>query len=296
MSALTVHCLASGSSANAFLVTCPEGAVLLDAGLGMRTLRRYVEERGVPSAELLGICVTHEHGDHSIGAVPYSCRWKVPIVATEGTLVGLQRADPARREPLHRVIERDGGLSLGPLTVEAFSTCHDAFEPCGFRVSWGEHAVALATDTGVVTDAWRTACRGCQLLIVEANHDLNRLRFGPYPEHLKRRILAQTGHLDNDGAVELVLTHTDAHGPVAVWFAHLSEVNNTPGAVISQWNRAWRAAGHKASPAAIEIARRDTPSLVWQPGKRAVQPALFQATTPECGSRREGGGVSLHRF
>ncbi len=271
----TVHCLASGSSANAFLVTCPEGGILLDAGLGMRALRRYIEERGVPAGALSGICVTHEHHDHCAGAVPYACRWKVPLIATEGTLTALQDQDAARREPLHHVIPQGGELSVGPFQVRAFLTSHDAAEPCGFRVSWGESAVCIATDTGFVTPAWRDACIGCQILIVEANHDLHKLRFGPYPDHLKRRILASTGHLSNDAAVDLVLDHTEAHGPVTVWFAHLSEVNNTPNMVSGYWNRRWKAAGLKASPAVVEIARRDTPSLIWQAGQRAVQTTLF---------------------
>ncbi|MGC4042534.1 MAG: MBL fold metallo-hydrolase [Armatimonas sp.] len=120
LSVFTVHCLASGSSANAFLVTCPDGGILIDAGLGMRTLRRYIEERGIPPEKLAGICVTHEHHDHSVGAIPYACRWKVPVIGTEGTLTALQLQDAARREPLHTIIPRDGELTIGPFTVRSF--------------------------------------------------------------------------------------------------------------------------------------------------------------------------------
>lgn len=275
LSAFTVHCLASGSSANSFLVTCPDGGILIDAGLGMRTLRRYIEERGIPASELAGVCVTHEHHDHSVGAIPYACRWKVPVIGTEGTLTALQLQDTARREPPHTIIPCDEEITVGPFTVRTFPTSHDAAEPCGFRVGWKDNAVAVATDTGYVTPSWRDACQGCQLLVVEANHDIHKLRFGPYPEHLKRRILASTGHLSNNAAADLVLDHTDAHGPVTTWFAHLSEVNNTPGTVNAYWARRWKEAGFKSSPAAIEIALRDTPSLVWQAGQRAIQPSLF---------------------
>jgi phosphoribosyl 1,2-cyclic phosphodiesterase len=271
----TVHCLASGSSANSYLVTCEDGGILLDAGLGMRALRRYIEERGIAADQLAGICVTHEHHDHCVGAVPYACRWKVPIIATEGTMLALQSQDAARREPRHTLIPRSGELAVGPFVVRAFPTSHDAAEPCGFRVSWGGSSVCIATDTGIVTPQWRDACIGCSLLIVEANHDLHKLRFGPYPDHLKRRILASTGHLSNHDAAELVLDHTADHGPVTVWFAHLSEVNNTPSMVSGYWNRRWKEVGLGASPAVVEIARRDTPSLLWRAGQRAVQNALF---------------------
>ena len=275
MSELTVHCLASGSSANALLVTCPDGAILIDAGLGMRALRRYVEERGFAPEKLAGICVTHEHHDHSQGAIPYAVRWKVPVIATEGTLQALTLSDSTRREPPSKVVAIDGEIAVGPFVIRAPATCHDAAEPCGFRVEWDGQAIVYATDTGCVTPGLKDACAGCQLLVVEANHDIHKLRFGPYPEHLKNRILARTGHLSNNAAADLILSHTADHGPVSAWFGHLSEVNNTPGTVTGYWSRRWKEEGMRASPAAVEIARRDTPSLVWKSGQRAVQKSLF---------------------
>lgn len=271
----SVYCLASGSSANSLLVTCPDGALLIDAGLGMRALRGYVQERGFGPEDVVGICVTHEHSDHTAAAVPWACRYKTPVIATAGTVAGLVKSDSARREPPHRTVRRDDEIGVGPFSVRSFATSHDAAAPCGFRVEWGGHAVAVATDTGCVTPEWRDACVGCQLLVVEANHDVWRLRAGPYPESLKRRILARDGHLCNEDAAELVLAHTAQHGPAAVWFAHLSETNNTPKLVRDTWAKRWRDEGLGASPAAVQIAGRDVPSLVFRSGSVAVQKSLF---------------------
>ncbi|WP_395139435.1 MBL fold metallo-hydrolase, partial [Armatimonas sp.] len=164
---------------------------------------------------------------------------------------------------------------LGAFGTRALLTTHDAAEPCGFRVEVGSTSFVYATDTGSITPDVREACCGASLLVIEANHDIHRLRFGPYPEHLKNRILARTGHLSNNAAADLVLAHTLEHGPAAVWFAHLSEVNNTPGIVRAYWKRRWQEAGCAASPAAVEIAIRDSPSLVWHQGALAVQKSLF---------------------
>lgn len=270
-----VHCLASGSSANCVLVTTPEGALLIDAGIGVRTLRTYLDERGVSAGNLHGICVTHEHGDHIAAAIPLACRWKAPVVSTSGTLGALVRADSLRRSPPARTVLRNDEISLGPFVVRSFPVSHDAAEPCGYRVEWRGHAVALATDTGVITPEWRAAAVGCELLVVEANHDIERLRLGPYPVSLKRRILSADGHLDNRSAAEWVLAHTSEHGPTAVWWAHLSETNNTPGLVRKEWETAWKSAGLRASPAATAVAGRDVPSLVHRPGGTAVQRTLF---------------------
>lgn len=270
-----VHCLASGSSANCLLVATPEGALLIDAGIGIRALRGWLAERGVAPEDVHGICVTHEHSDHIAAAIPWACRHDAPLIATRGTLAAVARQDALGRTPPARVVERLDEIAVGPFAVRSFPTSHDAAEPCGFRVEWRGRAVAVATDTGVVTPEWRAACEGCELLVVEANHDLDRLRLGPYPPSLKRRILSADGHLDNRTAAAFVLEHTAEHGPKSVWWAHLSETNNTPTLVKSAWESAWRAAGCASSPAATFTAGRDAPSLVHRAGAVAVQRSLF---------------------
>lgn len=270
---MTVHCLASGSSGNSLLITSETGALLVDAGIGVRTLKRWCGERGVALEKLSGVLVTHEHGDHSVGAVPLAVKYNVPIIATPGTLAALQSSD--KRAFPRRALAAGGETGLGAFGVRALLTTHDAAEPCGFRVEGEGASLVYATDTGSVTSDIRDACEGASLLVIEANHDIHRLRFGSYPEHLKNRILASTGHLSNNAATDLVLSQTLEQGPATVWFAHLSEVNNTPGIVRAYWKRRWQEAGCAASPAAVEIARRDSPSLVWRAGTHAVQKSLF---------------------
>jgi phosphoribosyl 1,2-cyclic phosphodiesterase len=270
---LTVTCLASGSSANAILVQCGDEAILVDAGLGMRRIQRDLIERGIAPKNLTAILVTHEHGDHSVGAVPFSVRHKVPIIATSGTLSALQQSD--KREFPSITLSYGDEISLGAFGIQSIRTTHDAAEPCGFRVASTQQAMLYATDTGSVTPELKAATEGCQLLAIEANHDIHKLRFGPYPDALKDRILSRNGHLSNNAACDLILSHTDTFGPVAVWLGHLSEVNNTPGTVKNYWKRRWQEAGHRDSPAAVEIALRDTPSLIWRAGQRAIQRSLF---------------------
>ncbi len=81
-----------------------------------------------------------------------------------------------------------------------FYTSHDAAEPVGYRISDGVHSVGIATDLGVVTDSVFDILSRCDAVLVEANHDVDMLLCGPYPASLKRRILADTGHLSNDAA------------------------------------------------------------------------------------------------
>ena len=270
---ITVTCLASGSSANALLMTAGGNAVLIDAGLGVRTLRSELEKRGVPPTALSGVLLTHEHVDHVRGAVPFARRYGVPLIANRATLAALFAQE--NRDAPCLEIATDGERGVGPFGVRAVGVSHDAADPVGFRVGFGDAAVAYATDTGSVTPGFRAACVGAQLVAIESNHDIHKLRFGPYPEPLKARILSRWGHLSNNAACDLILAHTLEHGPACFWLSHLSEVNNTPRMALNYWKKRVRAEGLRAAPAPVEVALRDKPSLVYRTRSRAVQLALF---------------------
>lgn len=269
----SAYCLASGSSANAMLVCGGGSGLLVDAGLGVRALGAACVARGVSPSSLAGLLITHEHIDHVRGAIPFARKYNVPLISTAGTLDMLFAQE--RRDAPYRVLPANHEAGLGPFCVRAVPVTHDAMEPVGFRVAFGDVALAYATDTGTVTPELREACRGASLLAIESNYDQHKLRFGPYPDSLKARIGGRGGHLSNTAACDLLLAHTDEHGPVAAWFAHLSEVNNTPRMVLGYWKKRYRALGHKTSPAHVEVALRDKPSLVYRVRSRAVQLTLF---------------------
>lgn len=270
---ITVYCLASGSSANALLMVAGDSAVLIDAGLGARALRAELEKRGIAPSSLAGVLLTHEHIDHVRGAVPFARKYGVPLVANRATLDALFTQE--RRDAPCQVIATNGEAGIGPFGVRAVAVTHDAADPVGFRVTAGNASIAYATDTGTVTPEFRAACVGASLIAVESNHDIHKLRFGPYPESLKARILSRQGHLSNNAACDLILAHTLAHGPTCFWLSHLSETNNTPRMALNYWKKRVRAEGRGALPAVVEVALRDKPSLVYRTRSRAVQLSLF---------------------
>ena len=270
---ITVYCLASGSSGNALLVVAGTTALLVDAGLGIRTITHELRKRGITPDQLAGILLTHEHIDHVRGAVPLARRYKVPLIATEGTLSTLLTQD-GRDAPV-QILSSGNERGVGDFGVRALRTTHDAADPVGFRVCWRDTAFAYATDTGSLTPEFREACVGTSLIAVESNYDIHKLRYGPYPEALKARILSREGHLSNNAACDFLLAHVAEHGPVCAWLAHLSEVNNTPRMALNYWKKRYRAAGFATSPAAVEVALRDIPSLIYRSRSRAVQLTLF---------------------
>lgn len=118
--------------------------------------------------------------------------------------------------------------TIGDIEVTSFAISHDAVAPCGYLLNAGGCRVCLVTDSGEVTPEMLQKMRQADLLIIEANHDRERLLRGPYPQHLKMRILSPTGHLSNDQAAEAIL-HTWRQDSVRwLWLSHLSRTNNTP--------------------------------------------------------------------
>jgi phosphoribosyl 1,2-cyclic phosphodiesterase len=276
--------LGSGSSGNALLVQSGETSVLVDAGFPARLLAGRLRSLGVAPASLNAILLTHEHGDHSCGALSLACQHGIPILSDPRTIDALMKqpsreARPAGWTPERVELPAGRSAQLGTLTVRSFAISHDAVAPCGFTLSTSAWRVGVMTDTGMVGPQAVEALRGAHLLVIEANHDKARLLDGPYPWYLKQRILSPTGHLSNEQTGE-ALTQMLDDGPCWLWLAHLSRTNNTPDLARAQVSELLRSRGLKhikPAPLPREIGPVwDTASL-W-----GVQPAPADA--------REGAG------
>ena len=112
--------------------------------------------------------------------------------------------------------------------VDASVNWTDAVAPCGYLLSAGGCRICIAIDSGEVTSTMLEAMRHADLLILESNHDRERLIRGPYPYALKQRILSATGHLSNDQAADAVLQTWRTDSVRWLWLSHLSRTNNTP--------------------------------------------------------------------
>jgi phosphoribosyl 1,2-cyclic phosphodiesterase len=255
---ITVHSLASGSSGNSILITDGKTTILIDAGIGIRKLTAALLGAGINPADVSAMFITHEHGDHVRGAVRTARRHDISIIANARTL---ERIEDARNVP-HMVLDVDEEMSIGDLLVRPFPISHDAACPVGYSVHAKEATVTYATDTGVLTPRIRDEAMLSDLLIVESNHDIDMLRTGPYPRHLKRRIEGEKGHISNDVAAGLILDLADREKPTSVWLAHLSQTNNSPAIALSTAQYLlWTCFGTTID---LQVASRDVPSLWWK--------------------------------
>jgi phosphoribosyl 1,2-cyclic phosphodiesterase len=97
---------------------------------------------------------------------------------------------------------------------------------------------------------------GCDILVLEANHDEVLLHESPYPASVKRRITSSHGHLSNQAAAQLVceLLHPRL---ACVVLAHLSKEANRPDLARRVVGTALSAAGWLGH---LEVATQDHPT------------------------------------
>jgi phosphoribosyl 1,2-cyclic phosphodiesterase len=224
---MRVTVLGSGSAGNATLVESDGIRLLVDAGFSGRDLARRLAAVEVEPDSVTALLITHDHGDHTRGMGIFARRWGVPLFLTEPTRIVCTRLlDGSETVHPYSAVEP---VTIGGLRVEPFLTVHDAVDPIAVTVTeiaTGEK-LGIATDLGRPTATVRHALRGCDLLVLEANHDEILLRESPYPWSVKARIASSHGHLSNHAATELAreLCHAELGGIV---LAHLSERANDP--------------------------------------------------------------------
>lgn len=221
--------IASGSSGNCIYVGSEATHLLVDVGISGKRTESGLHELGLTGRDIDGILVTHEHADHINGLGVIARKYEIPIYATAGTIEAMKRCAGLGNvdESLFREVQEDTRLTIKDLTVNPMHISHDAAQPVGYRISYGNKKVAVCTDLGVYNDYTVECLKGMDALLLEANHDVNMLQVGPYPYYLKQRILGERGHLSNENSGRLLcrILHDNLQ---AVLLGHLSRENNLP--------------------------------------------------------------------
>lgn len=219
--------LFSGSSGNSIYIDVSGTKILFDAGLSGVKIEKALGTIGVTADELSAVFVSHEHIDHVRGVGVLSRRYNLPVYANEKTWLAMESLVGKVGAANICYFKTGEELRIGEANVRAFSTPHDAAESVGFCVSDGDKRVAIATDIGHMTDGILNCLMGCELVLLESNHDLRMLEVGSYPYPLKRRIKGDFGHLSNDAAGEVAVRLAKS-GTKRLFLGHLSQENNYP--------------------------------------------------------------------
>jgi phosphoribosyl 1,2-cyclic phosphodiesterase len=219
--------LASGSSGNSVYVSTDTTSLLIDVGVSGKQIQQALKEIAASGDTLDAILVTHEHQDHIKGVGVVARKFNLPVYATEGTWAGMAHQIGDIAEENKYIFAADQIIEFGDIRVEPFHISHDSNEPVGFCFYHGDAKLTLLTDTGYLSDRILEKVQDSDVYILEANHDIEMLRMGPYPWPLKRRILGDKGHLSNQAAGEALIELANDRLS-DVYLAHLSQDNNTP--------------------------------------------------------------------
>ena len=266
---MQVWSLSSGSSGNCYLVREGGHLVVLDAGVAAARVEREIVGLGFAPSQVAAVVVSHEHADHWSSALALARRFAAPLLCSRGTW---REAGPRSRDVEHAPLVPGLPVAIGSLSVEAFPLPHDAQEPVGFVLRSPGAVVCVATDMGTVTEEVLERARQADLVIVEANHDLRMLVDGPYPAHLKARILGERGHISNEAAAQSIAGMVTGR-PRQFWLAHLSQVNNSPRLALSSVEAVLRREG--VDHVGVGVALRDRRSLFWDSEGKLEQLPLF---------------------
>jgi len=198
----------------------------VDAGLSRREIAKRLAAIGEDLANLDAILVTHEHCDHTSGAVALikGAKRPLPVYLTHGTS---RFIDWGESTPTLEVFQAGCGFTIGDFDVTSFTIPHDAMDPVGFTLSSQGVKIAIATDLGYVTDSLRVHLRNSDVVVLESNHDLEMLRVGPYPWSVKQRVMSRRGHLSNEVAADFIAKDLDSTVSTMI-LGHISEHNNHP--------------------------------------------------------------------
>jgi phosphoribosyl 1,2-cyclic phosphodiesterase len=207
--------IASGSNGNCYLVQAEGASVLFDAGKSFRETADRMAALGKDIQDLDGIVLSHAHGDHYQGIGPIARRLHIPVYLREEVYA-------ACRQKIGPVTVRhfDAGFRIKDLEITPVETSHD-IASCGFVIG----RLGIFTDTGRVTSQMKEIIADLDALLLESNYDEEMLLNGPYPRHLKERIISERGHLSNDDASDFISRH--GRHLSRVFLAHLSEKNNS---------------------------------------------------------------------
>lgn len=217
----------SGSSGNCYLIKSESTAVLVDAGISRKKIYEGLERTGTPIEQLTALLITHEHSDHT-KSIRTLMKKEKNLKAYANAMTWGQISGEVC-ETQKQTFETGDAFLIGDISVKTFRVSHDAADPVGYTFISGGKQISIVTDTGCMSEEIILEIRDADILILEANHDVDMLRIGRYPWFLKQRVLGEEGHLSNTAAGETILRLLSESGKERhVLLAHLSKENNFP--------------------------------------------------------------------
>ena len=221
--------LASGSSGNCYYLGTDTYGILIDAGIGIRTIKKTLKDFNILMESIRAVFVTHDHADHIKAVGHLGEKMNIPVYTTARIHEGINRSY-CMTEKLStsvRYLEKQVPMMLEDFRIESFEVPHDGTDNVGYCIEIVGKGFSFLTDLGEITPTAADYISKANYLILEANYDEEMLKMGPYPQYLKERIMSRTGHMSNSATAEFLAENITEHLRY-IWLCHLSKDNNHP--------------------------------------------------------------------
>ncbi len=218
---MLVSVLASGSEGNCTYIETDDTKLLIDAGLNTKYITNRLKELEINPNEIEYIFITHTHHDHIDALKTFIKHNDASIVLTPKMLEEMDYLSS-----YENTIITSEKVTINNTSITPFKTSHDAIDSRGFLIEDDKSSIVYMTDTGYLNQKYFTLLQNKNVYIMEANHDVEMLINGSYPQWLKSRILSDHGHLSNNAA-GFYLSKLIGPNTKKIILAHLSKENNT---------------------------------------------------------------------
>ncbi len=222
--------LASGSNGNCYYLATDNTSILIDAGIGIRTIKKVFKEHALSLEAIQAVFITHDHTDHIKAAGCLGEKHNIPVYSTEKIHNGMQKnyCMTEKLSPNHiRLIRKEEPFQVGDFNVTCFEVPHDGTDNVGYCITAGDKTFSFLTDIGHITPIASRYIALADYLIIESNYDDTMLETGSYPPYLKARIAGPNGHMSNH-EISHYLANNLSPKLKYVWLCHLSKENNHP--------------------------------------------------------------------
>ena len=237
--------LASGSSGNCYYLGTETYGILIDSGIGVRTIKKSLKEYGLALERVKAVFITHDHADHIKSVGTLGEKYGIPVYTTPEIHVGINK-NYCMTEKLTsasvRYIHKEEPIQLEDFKITAFEVPHDGTDNVGYCMEADNKVFSFLTDMGEITPTAAEYIRKTNYLVIEANYDEEMLQMGPYPQHLKVRIAGPNGHMSNRNTATFLAENLNENLK-NIWLCHLSKDNNHPDLALKTFEYIFRSKG-----------------------------------------------------
>ncbi len=253
--------LSSGSCGNCYYLGSESGAVLIDAGVSLRRLKKVFMDYNLDTEDFSAVLVTHDHLDHIRHLGSFCKRLHKPVYTTSVIHHALARHTFTAPTigPYRNVLKEDQWNEVAGMKVRYFVVPHDATQTVGYAIEVDGRRFVIMTDVGRMTDEAVEYARQADTVVIESNYDMDMLLQGPYTYELKMRIVQGCGHLSNDECASAIKRFWHP-GLKNIFLCHLSENNNTHELAYQASLEALNSLGVEKGTVALRCLPRQHPS------------------------------------